>query len=128
MNLFMTQGDNFKAGICAGLDGLALLGLSIPRQAIATIDRAPQVGSIALSDFTEIPQAVIRTVKRHLEPVMINHAATAPMLANDTYVSRHAVKSLLCAPILRQGQLVALLYLKNRVTVGAFTGDRAPQS
>ncbi len=93
-------------------------------EAIATVDRSPQLKSIALFDFTEIPQAVIRTVKRHLEPVVIDHAATDPMLVNDAYISRHAIKSLLCAPILRRGQLVALLYLENRMTVGAFTGDR----
>ncbi len=93
-------------------------------EAIASVDRAPQVKSIALFNFTELPQAVIRTVKRHLEPVVIDHAATDPMLVNDAYISRHAIKSLLCAPILRRGQLVALLYLENRMTVGAFTGDR----
>jgi len=31
MNLSMTQGDDFKAGINAGLDGLKILGLAIPK-------------------------------------------------------------------------------------------------
>jgi signal transduction histidine kinase len=33
-------------------------------------------------------------------------------------------KSLLCTPILSQGKLVAILYLENRVSIGAFTSDR----
>jgi PAS domain S-box-containing protein len=32
MNLCMTQGDNFANGISAGLEGLEVLGLSVPRQ------------------------------------------------------------------------------------------------
>ena len=93
-------------------------------EAIAAIDRTPEVKSTALSAFKEIPRSVICTVKRQKEPMVIDCAATHPVLANDDYISRHAVKSLLCAPIMRQGQLVALLYLENRVTVGAFTRDR----
>ena len=93
-------------------------------EAVATVDRAPQVYSTALSAFTEIPQSVIRTVKRELKPMVVDYAATHSTLAYDAYICRQAVKSLLCAPIMRRGQLVALLYLENRVTVGAFTRDR----
>ena len=93
-------------------------------EAIAAVDCAPQIKAIALSNFTEIPQATIRAVRRHLEPIVVDHAATDPMLASDAYISRYAVKSLLCVPILQQGQLVAVLYLENRVTARAFTSDR----
>jgi PAS domain S-box-containing protein len=37
---------------------------------------------------------------------------------------QHQPKSMLCTPILQQGKLVAILYLENNVTVGAFTSDR----
>jgi len=30
----------------------------------------------------------------------------------------------LCNPILNQGKLIAILYLENNLTVGAFTNDR----
>ena len=93
-------------------------------EAVATIDSAPRVNRVALSDYTEISQGALRTVQRSLKPIVVDRAMTHSALANDLYVSQRAVKSLLCAPILRGGQLVGLLYLENRVTVGAFTCDR----
>jgi len=36
----------------------------------------------------------------------------------------HQIKSLLCTPIVNAGQLLAILYLENNLTSGAFTADR----
>ncbi|MBD2157643.1 ATP-binding sensor histidine kinase [Leptolyngbya sp. FACHB-16] len=93
-------------------------------EAIATIDCPAQIQSVPVSSSSEIAQAVIHAVKRNCEPVVIVDAGAHPMLARDTYVVRQQPKSLLCVPILQQGKLTAILYLENRVTVGAFTSDR----
>ncbi len=42
----------------------------------------------------------------------------------EHYLRQHQPKSLLCLPLLNQGQLIGILYLKNDFTVGAFTRDR----
>ncbi|MDI9636474.1 AAA family ATPase [Geitlerinema splendidum] len=111
----------------AGADKGALL---MPREgrwfveAVAVLDRPVQIQAIALSDSPEVPHSLIHTVKRNLESVAIINATTHPTLARDPYVEQHQPKSLLCAPILQQGKLAAILYLENQVAVGAFTSDR----
>ncbi|MBW4480558.1 MAG: AAA family ATPase [Tolypothrix brevis GSE-NOS-MK-07-07A] len=111
----------------AGADKGALL---MPRdhqwfvEAVATIDCPAQVESIALSSSSSVPQSLINTVKRSQEPMVVVDALTHPTLAMDAYVLQQQPKSVLCTPILNQGKLVAILYLENRVTVGAFTRDR----
>jgi len=93
-------------------------------EAIATVDQPAQVQSIALSSSPEIPHSLINTVKRSPQPVVIMDATLHPTLATDAYVVQQQLKSMLCTPILQQGELVAILYLENHVTVGAFTSDR----
>ncbi len=93
-------------------------------EAIATVNQPAQIQSIALSSSSEVPQSLINTVKRSREPVVVVNTLTHPTLAMDAYVLAQQPKSLLCTPILNQGKLVAILYLENHVTVGAFTSDR----
>lgn len=111
----------------AGADKSALLMPSKNQwfvEAIATVDQPAQVQSIDLSSSSEVPQSLINTVKRSREPVVIVDASVHPTLATDVYVLQQQPKSMLCTPILQQGKLVAILYLENHVTVGAFTSDR----
>ncbi|MEO1125511.1 MAG: AAA family ATPase [Cyanobacteria bacterium J06639_16] len=93
-------------------------------EAVATVNRPTQTVATALSQSSAVPQALINTVRRNLEPVVIVDATTHPTLASDTYIIQQQPKSLLCTPILQQGKLVAILYLENQFTVGAFTRDR----
>ncbi|NJL55061.1 AAA family ATPase [bacterium] len=111
----------------AGADKGALL---MPREtqwfveAIATIDRPAIVQSIALSDSLEVPQGFIYAVKHSQQPIVVVDATLHPRFATDVYVMQQRPKSLLCTPILNQGKLIAILYLENRITSGAFTSDR----
>lgn len=43
---------------------------------------------------------------------------------SDRYIITHKPKSALCIPISKQGKLIAILYLENNLTEGAFTSDR----
>jgi PAS domain S-box-containing protein len=111
----------------AGADKGALL---MPREqqwfveAIATLDQPARVQAIALDNSPDVPQSLINIVKHSRQAVVIADAAAHPTLATDPYLVRQPPKSLLCTPMLRQGKLVAILYLENQVTVGAFTRDR----
>ncbi|MEL6384442.1 MAG: ATP-binding protein, partial [Cyanobacteria bacterium J06626_18] len=93
-------------------------------EAIATVDQPAQVQSVALCDSSDIANTLIHIVKRTLEPVVIMNAAAHPSLVSDAYIMQQQPQSILCTPILQQGKLVAILYLENQVTVGAFTHDR----
>ena len=46
------------------------------------------------------------------------------MFVNDPYVKQRTPKSILCYPILNQGNLIGVAYLENNLTTDAFTPDR----
>jgi predicted ATPase/HPt (histidine-containing phosphotransfer) domain-containing protein len=67
---------------------------------------------------------IVRYVARSLEPVVVDDALAHPTFGSDPYVLEHAIKSVLCMPIVNQGRLVAVLYVENNATSHAFTSDR----
>ncbi|WP_375501875.1 AAA family ATPase [uncultured Nostoc sp.] len=70
-----------------------------------------------------LPIKLIQYVKNTEEIVMIDELKTnLPVI--DEYLSQQKPKSLLCLPILNQGHLIGILYLKNRSTSSVFTSDR----
>jgi predicted ATPase/signal transduction histidine kinase len=71
-----------------------------------------------------LPVSLINQVRRTHEPVVIFNAAVHSLLTVDPYVLKHQPKSVLCAPIIHQRKLIAILYLENNLTIGAFTSRR----
>ncbi|NEP59880.1 MAG: AAA family ATPase, partial [Symploca sp. SIO2G7] len=71
-----------------------------------------------------LPISIINYVRRTKENVVLQDATTDSRFAKDTYLGKKQVKSLLCTPIINQGQLIGLLYLENNLTTGAFTQER----
>jgi predicted ATPase/GAF domain-containing protein len=91
-------------------------------QAIATPENT-QLCCTPLQDNPDLPTKLIYYVKNTREAVIIDDCETdLPVL--DEYFSQRRPKSALCLPILNQGNLIGILYLKNRLTSGAFTSDR----
>ncbi len=78
----------------------------------------------SIHDSSDVPVSLIYTVKRSLETVVIADARREAGLLADSYIIQQQPQSLLCTPIVNQGNLVGILYLENNVTTGAFTGDR----
>ncbi|MEZ2301276.1 MAG: AAA family ATPase [Microcoleus sp.] len=70
------------------------------------------------------PRSLINFVDRTQEDIVLNDARSEAIFNNDPYIVEHQPKSLLCAPIVYQGKLTAILYLENNLTTGAFTADR----
>ncbi|MCC5898526.1 MAG: AAA family ATPase [Phormidium sp. BM_Day4_Bin.17] len=87
---------------------------------------------LALAQCQHLPHSLIYYVARRREAVALDDAAsqlmgrlgTTERFANDPYIQQYRPRSLLCAPIERQGKLVGVLYLENNLTVGAFTRER----
>jgi predicted ATPase/signal transduction histidine kinase/CheY-like chemotaxis protein/HPt (histidine-containing phosphotransfer) domain-containing protein len=73
----------------------------------------------------KLPERIVSYVVRTRETVLLADASHASgdvsNFATDPYVTTHSPRSLLCMPILKQGGLVGILYLENRLAVGAFT-------
>jgi signal transduction histidine kinase len=80
--------------------------------------------SIPLESSQDVAISLVNTVKRTLKPLVIVDARVSSQVGNDRYIEQHQPISILCIPILNQGQLIGILYLENNLTVGAFTSDR----
>jgi PAS domain S-box-containing protein len=72
----------------------------------------------------DLPESVLRYVMRTRSRVILDDATAAEMSAADAYVVARRPRSLLCLPLLKQGQLVGLLYMENRLLPHAFTAER----
>ncbi|MCY1064617.1 AAA family ATPase [Nannocystis sp. RBIL2] len=73
---------------------------------------------------TQVPAAIVRYALRTREPVRLDDAAASPVFAADPYVAARKPRSVLCLPLVRQHQVVALLYLENDLATGVFTPER----
>lgn len=79
--------------------------------------------SAPLDNNANVPVKLIQYVKNTATTVVIDDLKTdLPVM--DDYLYRHQPKSALCLPILKQGNVRAILYLENRFTSSIFTGDR----
>jgi signal transduction histidine kinase len=77
-----------------------------------------------ISDTQDIPLSIINYVFNTGKDVLVNDATTEKTFAIDPYIIRCQPKSILCNPILNQGQLIGIIYLENDLTVSAFTPKR----
>ncbi|MFB8796507.1 MAG: AAA family ATPase [Microcoleus sp.] len=71
-----------------------------------------------------LPLSIINYVARTYESVVLNNATVEGNFINDRYIQQHQPKSIICVPLINQGQLISLLYLENNLTTGAFTPER----
>ncbi|WP_138497694.1 AAA family ATPase [Nostoc sp. PA-18-2419] len=111
----------------AGAKKAALLVLkqnNLIVEAVATINEGVKLVSLPLSSSDSIPLALVNYVKHSLKTVVLDDATAANDFSFDEYLIQEQPKSVLCKPILHQDQLIGLLYLENRLTIGAFTSDR----
>ena len=88
--------------------------------------KSPQIlPSIPLELSQDVPISLVNTVKRTGQNlVLIWDGRLETQFAADSYIQKHQPKSVICSPILHQGQLIGILYLENNLTVGAFSRDR----
>jgi GAF domain-containing protein len=56
--------------------------------------------------------------------VILDDAAVGNLFSEDTYVRRRQPRSVLCLPLVKQAQLMGVLYLENTLAPGVFTPKR----
>ncbi|MDX2099859.1 MAG: diguanylate cyclase [Leptolyngbyaceae cyanobacterium bins.59] len=71
-----------------------------------------------------LPVTILHYVARTQDSVVLDDATQSSYFAQDPYFNSIPALSVLCYPLLNQGNLVGLIYLENRVTLGAFTRHR----
>ncbi len=77
-----------------------------------------------LEGYQELPISIIYFVQRTKENRVLINASTDEKFNKDFYITKNQTKSVLCTPIIKQGELTGVLYLENNLSIGAFTEDR----
>ncbi len=85
---------------------------------ISVLEEKPLEGNSNLSPN------IVNYVVRTKSIVLLNDAMKKGMFVNDAYVRDKQPKSILCYPVINQGNLVGVVYLENNLTTDAFTPDR----
>ncbi|RKZ83317.1 MAG: hypothetical protein DRR19_19320, partial [Candidatus Parabeggiatoa sp. nov. 1] len=80
--------------------------------------------SIMVEKSENVSTNIIHYVARTQENVVLDNATLEGQFTRDPYIVKQQSKSVLCAPLLNQGQLTGILYLENNLTTGTFTQDR----
>ena len=99
-------------------------------EASGTADNISVLQSIAVNiavndDSTDfLPKPLISYVMRTGDSVVLDNAISDSQLFQDAYIQQYQPKSVLCAPLIYQGNLKAIVYLENNLTIGAFTKER----
>ena len=73
---------------------------------------------------TEMPESVLHYVVRTQESVILDDASAQNSFSEDSYISQHHARSILCLPLLKQAKLIGVLYLENNLAPHVFTPAR----
>jgi PAS domain S-box-containing protein len=93
--------------------------------AMGAVDRdTPVVIHAPQTDPLTLPLSIVNYVARTHENVVLQNASDDGPFAQDAYIARARPKSVLCAPLLKAGRLIGILYLENNLAAGAFTPER----
>jgi predicted ATPase/signal transduction histidine kinase len=79
---------------------------------------------VPLEGSSLLSAAIVHFVMRTQESVVLDDASSMGLFTRDPYVLEHRLRSVLCAPLINQGKLVAIIYLENNHSTGAFTAGR----
>jgi PAS domain S-box-containing protein len=71
-----------------------------------------------------LPISIINYVIRTKDAIVFNDAVREIQNPNDPYIKAHQPKSILCLPLINQGNLISIVYLENNLTTNAFTSER----
>jgi predicted ATPase/signal transduction histidine kinase len=80
--------------------------------------------STSLNNVQNLPLSIINYVANSGDNVLINNASNENNYSSDSYIINNQPKSILCTPILNQGQIIGIIYLENSLTVDVFTPER----
>ncbi|MEG3853908.1 AAA family ATPase [Microcoleus sp. Z1_C4] len=98
--------------------------LLIEAEGVMNDEQITVLQSEPVENCPELSEAIINYVARTQENLVLNDATREGKFTNDPYIKARQPKSILCAALMNQGQLAAIVYLENNLTAQAFTPDR----
>jgi PAS domain S-box-containing protein len=72
----------------------------------------------------ELPEAVLHTVTRTRQSVILDDALAQNPFSADEYICQKCARSVLCLPLVKQAKLIGVLYLENKLASHVFTPAR----
>jgi PAS domain S-box-containing protein len=110
----------------AGADrGLLILpaagGFQVEAEAISARDKLNVAIERKPADPATLPESLVRYVARVRESILLDDVAAPHLFSEDPYFHRQSPKSVLCIPLIKQTNLVGMLYLENHLAPRAFT-------
>ncbi|AJD39932.1 multi-sensor signal transduction multi-kinase nodulation NodV-like protein [Rhizobium gallicum bv. gallicum R602sp] len=72
-----------------------------------------------------LPESLLHYVLRTSESVVLGDAMAQNPFSADPYIRQHHARSILCVPLLNQGQLTGVLYLENNLAPRVFAPARS---
>lgn len=71
-----------------------------------------------------LPNSILRYVALTHKPVVLADATHRGAFTQDPYVQHVKPRSVLCSPIIKQSELIGMLYIENNLATDVFTSDR----
>ncbi len=77
-----------------------------------------------LARYPDLPETIIHYVSRTQELVLLADARDVHGFSADAYLREHRSRSVVCVPLVKQAELIGLLYLENQLAPHVFTTPR----
>ena len=97
---------------------------TVEQEQVTVLESIPVESIDSESSTPILPTTIINYVARTQESLVLNNATDEGQFINDPYIIATQSKSILCTPLLNQGQLRGIVYLENNLTTGVFTSER----
>ncbi len=107
-SLILTRGDELLVEATARVEGPEIIVM--------------QLGSAAIP--SALPMSILNYVSHTRESVILSDVSDHNRFSNDEYIVKNMPLSVMCLPLMRQAQLIGMLYLENSLMKGAFTAGR----
>jgi PAS domain S-box-containing protein len=72
----------------------------------------------------ELPESMLHTVIRTRQSVILDDALAQNPFSTDEYIHQKRARSILCLPLVKQAELIGMLYLENNLVSHVFTPAR----
>lgn len=106
--LILPKGDQLR------IEALARFGADGAEVGLQSVAVAP----------TDLPLAVLHHVIRTAGAVLLDDARESEEFSKDPYIAEGRCRSVLCLPLIRKNELIAVLYLENSLVSHVFTQSR----
>lgn len=94
------------------------------RAVIDSNKKVKVLDQISAEEYPELPQSMVNYVSRTRQELILEEAYTDELYGLDPYIRQYIIRSAACFPVSRNNRLIAIIYLENNLTEGAFSSER----